>query len=61
MVDFGKLGVEEWLAKTVQSMYRNAQSCVRVNGTFKYDFQVKAGLNQGSVLSTLLFIRVLEA
>ena len=61
MVDFGKLGVEEWLAKTVPSMYRNAQSCVRVNRTFNFDFQVKTGLHQGSVLSTLLFIIVLEA
>ena len=33
-----KLGVEEWLVMIKQSMYRNVQSCVRVNGTFSDDF-----------------------
>ena len=56
-----KLGLEEWLVKIVQSMHMNAQSHVRVNGTFSADFLVQFGLHQGSVLSFLLFIIVLEA
>ena len=42
------VGVEEWLVKTVQSMYRNGQSRVRVNGTFSDDFLVQVVLHQGS-------------
>ena len=56
-----KLGVEEWFGKIVQSMYSNAQSRVRTDGIFSDDFLVQAGLHQGSVLSPLLFIIVLEA
>ena len=56
-----KLGVDEWLVKVVQSMYQNTRSRVRVNGSFSDDFFVKVGLHQGSVLSPLLFIIVLEA
>ena len=56
-----KRGVEEWLVKIVQSMFRNARSHIRVNGTFSNDFQVRVGLHQGSVLSSLLFIRELES
>ena len=56
-----KLGVEEWLIRVVQSMYRNTKSQVRINSTFSDDFLVKVGLHQGSVLSPLLFIIVLEA
>ena len=37
-----KLGVEEWLVKTVQSVYRNAESCVKVNSTVSDDFLVQA-------------------
>ena len=55
-----KLGVEEWLVKIVQSMYRSARSHFRVNGTFSDDFLVQLGLHQGSVLSPLLFTMVLE-
>ena len=46
--DLRKAGVEEWLVKTAQSMYRNAQNRVRVNGNFS-DFLVQVGLHQGSV------------
>ena len=56
-----KLGVEEWFNKIVQSMYRNARSRVRTDGVFRDDFLVQVGLHQGSVLSPLLFIIVLEA
>lgn len=56
-----KLGVEEWLIKVVQSMYCNARSRVRVGGDFSEEFDVTVGVHQGSVLSPLLFIMVLEA
>ena len=56
-----KLGASEWLVKIVQAMYRNAQSRVRINSVFSDSFRVKVGVHQGSVLSLLLFICVLEA
>lgn len=42
-------------------MYNNARSCVKVNETFSDNFTVYVGLYQGSVLSPLVFISVLEA
>ena len=56
-----KLGIEEWLIKLVKSMYCNARSRVRVGGAFSEEFDVTVGVHQGSVLSPLLFIIVLEA
>ena len=41
-------------------MCRNGGSCVRVNGAFIDNFLVQVGLHEGSVLSLLLFIIVLE-
>ena len=35
----GKLGVDEWLLRVVQSMYYNVQSCVQVNGGFSDEFE----------------------
>ena len=45
----------------VQGMYANARSRVRVGEGFSKEFEVKVGVHQGSVLSPLLFIIVLEA
>ena len=56
-----KLGVEEWLVKLVQSMYANVRSRVRVEDGYSEEFGVIVGVHQGSVLSPLLFIIVLEA
>ena len=56
-----KLGVEEWIVRLVQGMYANARSRVRVGEGFSKEFEVKVGVHQGSVLSLLLFIIVLEA
>ena len=56
-----KLGIEEWLVKIIQSMYRSAQSCVRVNKTFSDDYLAPIELHQGSASSPLLFVMVLEA
>ena len=64
-----KLGVDEWIVRLVQRMYSNARSRVRVSVCggggggrgYSEEFEVKVGVHQGSVLSPLLFIIVLEA
>ena len=40
----------------VQGMYANALSLVRVGDGYSEEFEVKVGVHQGSVLSSLLFI-----
>ena len=47
--------------RLVQGMYANARSRVRVGEGYSEEFKVKVGVHQGSVLSPLLFIIVLEA
>jgi len=42
-------------------MYSNCKSVVSVNNTISDAFEVKVGMHQGSVLSPLLFIIVMEA
>ena len=42
-------------------MYSNARSRVRVGEGYSEEFEVKVGVHQGSVLSPLLLIIVLEA
>ena len=56
-----KVGVPEWIVRVIQVMYQNARSQVRVNNLFSDVFNVQVGVHQGSVLSPLLFIIVLEA
>ena len=56
-----KFGVEEWAVRVVQSMYIGTKSRVRVNNQLNDEFGVNAGVHQGSVLSSSLFILVLEA
>ena len=51
----------EWAVRVIQGMYVNARSRVRVNGQYSEEFGVGVGVHQGSVLSPLLFILVLEA
>ena len=42
-------------------MYENVRSCVRVCKGLSDEFEVKFGVHQGSVISPLLFIIVLDA
>ena len=51
-----KLGIDEWLVRLV-----HVRSRVRVGDGYSEEFGVGVGVHQGSVLSPLLFIIVLEA
>ena len=51
----------EVLVKIVQAMYRNASARVRVGFSVSDQFEVKVGVQQGSIFSPLLFIMVLKA
>ena len=55
------LGVDEWIVSVIKAMYEDATTTVRVNGRESKAFSVRVGVHQGSVLSPLLFIIVLEA
>ena len=55
------LGIPESIVRVVQAMYNNARSKVRVGSKCSEEFEVGVGVHQGSVLSPLLFIIVLEA
>jgi len=56
-----KLGVEEWLVSAVMSMYTGAKTVVRTVYGYSSGFEVKGGMHEGSALSPLLFLIVIEA
>jgi len=56
-----KLGVEEWLVSAVMSVYTDAKTVVRTVFGNSNCFEVKVGMHQGSALSSLLFVIVIEA
>ena len=55
-----KLGVDEWLIRTVMTLYTEACTVVRTYAGLSESFEVKVGLHQGSVLSPLLFDAVID-
>ena len=57
----GKLGVKEWLIAAVMSMYAGAKTVVRTVYGNSECFEVKVGMHQGSALSPLLSVIVMEA
>jgi hypothetical protein len=56
-----ELGVEEHTVAIIQAMYSKARTAVKIGAEESGEFEVKVGVHQGSVLSPLLFIVVLEA
>ena len=55
-----QLGVDEWLVQVVMMMYERARTVVRTKQGCSTQFEVKVGVYQGSVLSPLLFVAVME-
>jgi len=55
-----KLGVKEWLVLAIISMYTGAKTVVRRVYGNNNDFEVKVSMQQGSALSALLFVIVME-
>ena len=39
------VGIEEWVVRLVQGMYRNARSRVRVGGSYSEEFDVTVGVH----------------
>jgi len=56
-----KLGVEEWLVSAVMSMYTGAKTVVRTVYGNSNSVKVKVDMREGSALSPLLFVIVMEA
>ena len=52
--------MDEWIIRTVVSLYIEACTVVRTDAGLSESFEVKAGLYQGSVLSPLLFAAVMD-
>jgi len=55
------LGVEQWFISAVMSIYTGAKTVVKTVYGNSNSFQVKVSLHQGSALSPLLFVIVMEA
>jgi len=55
------MGIEEWIVRLIMSMYDGVTTAVKTDRGESEAFTVNVGLHQGSVLSPLLFIIVLEA
>ena len=53
-------GVEEWLVNAVMALYQDARTVVRTDMGDTGDFKVGVGVHQGSVLSPLLFVVVMD-
>ena len=56
-----KLGVEEWLIFAVMSMYTGGKTVIRTVYGNSECFEVKVDMPQGSRLSPLLTVIVMEA
>jgi Reverse transcriptase (RNA-dependent DNA polymerase) len=56
-----RAGVEEWVVEVIKSMYAGATTAVQMKNGASQEFELKVGVHQGSVLSPLLFIIVMEA
>ena len=52
--------VPEYLVNEVMSLYEGYKTAVSVDGELSSSFSVKVGVDQGSALSPLLFIMVMD-
>ena len=50
-----KKGLSKVIVRAVMSLYDGAKTRVRVGSAYSEEFEVKLGVHQGSVLSSLLF------
>ena len=55
-----RAGVDEWMVNIIKAMYSGACTSVKTQGGESSVFDVRVGVHQGSILSPLLFIIVLE-
>ena len=55
------MGVDNGLTQVIKSMYNDPKTSVKFKVGARRFFEVKVGVHQGSVLSPLLFIFVMEA
>ena len=55
-----KNGMPKFLVRSVMGMYEGAKTMVRVDSELPEEFEVKVGMQQGSVLSHLLFTVVVD-
>lgn len=53
-------GVDEWIVDVIRAMYCDSCTSVKLQECESTEFEVKVGVHQGSVLSPLLFVIVLE-
>ena len=56
-----KLRIDEWIIEIVKSMYDSAHSKVKITNSYSKPIIISVGVHQGSLLSPLLFITVMEA
>ena len=52
--------MDEWLIRTVMTLYTEACTVVRIDAGLSESFEVTVGLHQGSVLSPPLFAAVMD-
>ncbi|XP_014777019.1 uncharacterized protein LOC106873986 [Octopus bimaculoides] len=56
-----KLRIDDWFVKVIQVMYKSSASKVKVSHEYSDKFSVQVSIHQGSVLSPLLLVIVLQA
>ena len=55
-----KKSLSEVIVRAVMSLYDGAKTRVRVRSAYSEEFEVKVGVQQGSLLSLLLFAKVVD-